>query len=262
MEFGELHQGKRNDLDRARADARDNGMRSVVNWANYQGIRTAEKYLEYNSVARDADDAVTVHVLYGGTGSGKSRDVRDLTKCDDVYNHPCDGQRWWPGYDGQLVIIMDDMRGSCFPFNYLLKILDRGPVRCEVKGGYRQLRGLTFYITSNNHPSQWYPNLETERVDQLLRRITTITHYSLPFGQNVPPALGVLTEAVASVVQGNNMDLVIQPELHRQNAGFWTGTIWDENDPMMVTTAWPPTEGPEQEDAMRLHSEEIQLLKQ
>lgn len=221
------------DLDRVRADARDGGMRSVVLWASHQQTCVAKSYLEYHEQARDPNDAVEVHVLWGLTGTGKSRAVRELTMHDRVYNHPMDGDKWWPGYDGEEIIIFDDLRGNCFPFNYLLKILDRGPVRCQTKGSYRQVRGLKFFITSNAHPRDWY-NILGDRIDQLLRRMTTITHYALPFGQNnLPAAIDPFQAPPVPEVEGNNTGPPVQPQLFRQNANIWDPRA----DP--VVTHWP-----------------------
>ncbi len=154
-------------------------MRMVLEEAtSYQAIRGAAIFLTY--CERPREDEPVVRVFWGPTGSGKSRTAGvEAAECgsgpDDIYWHP-GGSKWWPGYDGHGVAIIDDFRPRDWKFNYLLRLLDRNPLQVEIKGGYRQFRSRFIFITCPAHPDAWYLE-EGEDVVQLLRRITEIRQF-------------------------------------------------------------------------------------
>lgn len=116
-----------------------------------------------------------VFVLWGKTGTGKTRHVHDNEVDEDVYVHP--GGPWFDGYDGHTVVLFDDFSGSCFPIAYLLKLLDRYPFSVPVKGAFVSFTPRRIYITSNIDPDQWYCGAHTEHVNALRRRFTKVTHF-------------------------------------------------------------------------------------
>jgi hypothetical protein len=110
-------------------------------------------------------------VYWGDTGLGKTR--RAMEECEEeAYIHP--GGAWFDGYDGQRNVIMDDFGGSEFKITYLLKLLDRYPMRVPVKGGYVQWLPKRIFITSNYHPIEWYPNAKDRHKEALIRRLQVI----------------------------------------------------------------------------------------
>lgn len=115
-------------------------------------------------------------MYWGRTGSGKTRAVYDnVSNTHDIYFHPS-GQ-WFDGYDGQPIALFDDYGGSEFKLTYLLKLLDRYPMRVPIKGGYVSWAPHEIYITSNRAPSEWYPNAYTEHYDALKRRFTNVVYF-------------------------------------------------------------------------------------
>lgn len=116
-----------------------------------------------------------VKVLWGRTGTGKTRQVFEAHPSKDIYVHP--GDQWFNGYEGQPVALFDDFNGSEFKLSYLLKLLDRYKMKVPVKGGYVQWIPKTIYITSNKDPADWYRNAIQEHRDAMFRRINTITYY-------------------------------------------------------------------------------------
>lgn len=166
-------QGRRNDLDEARTAAIEYGMKDVTAWANFQDIRVAEKYLEYNEPARQ--DKPLVMWFYGTTGTGKTRVAHDLSVNPYVKS---DTSKWWNGYDRHEHVIMDDFRDNNMTFNELLTLLDRYERRVETKGGMRQFVPKQIIITCNTHPSNLYGKVTDERKDQLLRRIDIIQEFT------------------------------------------------------------------------------------
>jgi len=116
-----------------------------------------------------------VVVLWGKTGAGKTRQVFNYHERGTIYVHT--GENWFDGYDGQPVVLFDDYNGSEFKLSYLLKLLDRYPMRVPVKGGYVQWNPKQVYFTSNKDPKTWYANAHEEHQAALFRRINTIQHF-------------------------------------------------------------------------------------
>lgn len=122
----------------------------------------------------------TVLWIHGPTGTGKSR------LCHDTYPNAfwkLPNCKWFDGYGGEDVVILDDYRESWNDFGYsvLLRITDRYPVMVEVKGGSMPLRAKTIVITSNHPPRNAFDlDPAHENIDQLLRRITEIKELGDP----------------------------------------------------------------------------------
>lgn len=117
----------------------------------------------------------TVKWFHGGPGLGKSR--RAFYLCDEVgvvpYVHS--SGRWFDGYDQHAFAIFDDLRPTDFSFSFLLRLLDRYPLRVEFKGGSTQWVPTTIFITSCLSPTAFTPQGEDCR--QLLRRITEVEEF-------------------------------------------------------------------------------------
>jgi hypothetical protein len=116
-----------------------------------------------------------VHVLWGATGTGKTRYVFDRFDWNDIYVYS--GGKWFDGYHGQSVALFDDYTGSEFKLGFFLRLLDRYPMRVEVKGGFVQWAPSKIFITSNKPVAEWYPNAFEEHREALARRIDERTHF-------------------------------------------------------------------------------------
>jgi len=181
-EMGEpMKQGQRNDLkeikDRIaqKFNIRDLVCTEVIK--NYQGLRMAENLMKYFEPVRDK--APEIHWRYGEAGAGKTHYIYDKHDIKDIFV-PINF-KWWEGYDGHPVVLLDDIRGDFCKYHEILKVLDRYPYRVECKGGSRQLLAETIYITAPCHPEDmWYT---VEDKNQLLRRLTTITRVNKKIAQ-------------------------------------------------------------------------------
>jgi hypothetical protein len=106
-------------------------------------------------------------------GSGKTRFVYDHHEAEGIYKVEfgtgSKGSLWFDNYNGEEVFLLDDFYGNC-RYDFLLRFLDRYPIRCQSKGGSSSPVRRIVYITSNCPPEMWYARLPIGP-DALLRRI-------------------------------------------------------------------------------------------
>ena len=176
-EIGDIpEQGKRTDVELVREQLKmGNGIRGVVKIAtNLQQIKIAESILCYEEPKRDWE--AEVFWYWGLTGTGKSRDAHKMFEGTDYYRKTAATGKWWPGYDGQENVIIDDIDPTVFPYKVLLDLLDRYETRIECKGGSRQFLAKKIIITSSDSPAMMFGN-QSQGGDELLRRINHIVHF-------------------------------------------------------------------------------------
>lgn len=109
-------------------------------------LRNHRGYAAYRNSIQPSSRVNRVIYIWGQTGVGKSRAVMDYATTGTSFWHS--GTKWWDGYMGQHFIILDDFRGQ-WDYEYLLRILDRYPMKVETKGGWTNLESATIFITSN-----------------------------------------------------------------------------------------------------------------
>ena len=120
---------------------------------NYKGIGVARAIL--SEIKRNWE--MDVRIYHGEPGTGKTKAVWDEFDVEDVYvKSP---GKWWDGYRGQKVILIDDFDPStCFDitFDFYLKLLDRYPMRIEWKGGSGEFYSKVIIFTSNFDSEDWF----------------------------------------------------------------------------------------------------------
>ncbi len=168
-------QGKRNDIHNVMALIRD-GVKELqiakehpVPWAKYW-----KAFLRYRTLrTEDRDFKTRVVVLFGPTGTGKSRFAQSFL--NSHWKQP--GTKWYDGYTNQSVVVFDDFNTPWMKFDTLKRITDRYPLMVEIKGTCVKWRPHTLVITSNSHPRQWYSKYFARRPNayaQLERRIDVL----------------------------------------------------------------------------------------
>lgn len=177
LECGEpQRQGQRSDL-RDAVTALDEGM-SLCDVARKWPVqyvmfgRGLQSYVTLTS-NRQRDWKTEVIILIGPPGCGKSRWAWEFESPAKYYKAR---GKWWDGYDGHETVVMDDFYGW-LPYDDMLRICDRYPLRVETKGGSTQFLAKHVIVTSNRPPEEWYK----EQYDQqaLYRRITKYMIYEI-----------------------------------------------------------------------------------
>jgi len=175
IEIGESpRQGKRSDIKIAKEMAiAGKSMKEIVLEVNsFQAIRCAELVKKYVETQRNFK--TYVYWFYGPTGGGKSRCAQEMFP--EAYWCMSTG-KWWEGYDGQEVVVINDYRKDFCKFHELLNLLDRYPMRVECKGGSRQFTSKTIVITTPKDPVTTWENRTDEDLGQLMRRIDNILFF-------------------------------------------------------------------------------------
>lgn len=179
--FGTLpSQGERNDLNEIKKMIFENN-ETVIDI----GIRDPSLYHKYGRTMMFLEDAkinksfrtelTTCDWIYGPTGTGKTRLA--MKKCEgrSKFTWTNDG-RWWDGYNGEDVVVIDDFRGE-IQYNDLLKLIDRYEYKVPIRHRPpRQFISKHIIITSCSHPKDIYKYQVNKKdsINQLLRRINLV----------------------------------------------------------------------------------------
>lgn len=115
----------------------------------------------------------TIIWISGSTGSGKTRSTLEFAdKLGLDFWISNESLQWFDGFNGQPVAIFDDYRTSFCKFGFLLRLLDRYPLRVPVKGGFVVWNPRYIFVTTPKSPEATW-NLRTpEDIQQLVRRVS------------------------------------------------------------------------------------------
>lgn len=141
-------------------------------------IESGFKYV-YNRLQGRTDRKMEVIFITGAAGSGKTTYAKQL--CDDK-GYSCyissGGKNLLDDYKGQDAVILDDLRGSDYKYNELLKLLDNNTSSMVASRYYNKTMAYCklIVITSVQPMDEWYRTLqehESEPLGQLKRRCKT-----------------------------------------------------------------------------------------
>lgn len=183
MEFGDdsdvpLFAGERTDWKKIVQLAKEGKFEQIEDEYPAQMLHCAKgikEIYERHDKPRDPSIPVEVEVYWGAPGTGKSKAA--YKKNPGAWMKSDMSTKWYDGYKGEQVIILNDFRGYNLKFSKLLNLLDRYPQRVEKKGGSIELKCNKFIITTNPHPSKWYPSFKWDDENPLRRRITRIVEF-------------------------------------------------------------------------------------
>lgn len=200
-------QGKRSDLADAYEIIKEGG--SIVDIAEFSPAVAIRYGRGCETLISHLDEPrrwQTQGIVYWGvSGGGKSH--KAWSENPDAYDK--DDTKWWTGYNGQDVVIWDDFDPTQIRLSFLLKLLDKYPMRVETKGGYVQMKATKVIFTSNFDPVTWYNDV----AGALKRRL--ITHkmcnkWGVILGPPLPtqrilnmPDYGPVEAAIDSIPEDN-----------------------------------------------------------
>ncbi len=146
-------------------------LRDACDLAKQQGIKRVamdmpEEYVRYHAgLGKLANIAaedklpdwrnVTVIVVIGDSGCGKSWFAEHYDERDHTYPMADSDPVWVDGYWGQRTIVVEEMDAQ-MPFRFLLRLLDGYRLNMPTKGGFIWGEHTTVIITSNTPPDRWY----------------------------------------------------------------------------------------------------------
>lgn len=182
-EFGQLsQQGARSDIGAAIDALREGGMSAALERypETVARYRSGLSFVDVELHKFDRRDPPEVTLLYGPPGCGKTRFAFDS---EPRLVSVSGSLKWYDGYNGEEAVLFDDFDGkfSAAPLKQLLLVLDRYPLRVEVKGGHVNFVAKRIYITTNIHPTKWYDWSEREaQFGALRRRFTRVLWWPTP----------------------------------------------------------------------------------
>jgi len=134
-----------------------------------------QHYRTLRCIASDYSAALetvrTCWVYWGKSGTGKSRRAWEEATFSAYTKSP--RTKFWDGYQGEKCVVLDEFRGG-IDVSYLLRWTDRYPCRVEIKGSSMPLCMTTLWITSNLSPDSWYPDLDSDTLAALKRRLNIV----------------------------------------------------------------------------------------
>lgn len=183
-EFGSIptKKGERTDLKRAweslKAGASDLDLFEElpqVAFKYQRGIQAARSVL---ARPRNPENKPEIFIWWGDSGTGKTRKAVEENPGAYILTKPNgNGVVWFDGYTGQDTIIFDEFYGWV-PYDLLLRICDRYPLKLQVKGGFVECSATKFIFTSNKPWKEWYPNIDDHSaLERRIKEFGTITHF-------------------------------------------------------------------------------------
>lgn len=172
-----MKQGQRTDLAKVKVMIENGGLEKVFDEAPEVLLKYPRGLMMMQEIVmkrRSMRKRLELHVtvIWGESGSGKTRSVYDREGFENTYALSyTDGRVWFDGYNGQSVLLIDEFYGA-IKYSYLLQLLDIYPLRLEIKGGTVWSNWTKVYFTSNSHPKDWYKGVQD--TSALLRRIHEI----------------------------------------------------------------------------------------
>lgn len=177
FEYGDNRQGERSDLNAVVEMAQQGASVYEISRThpatyirNHNGI---EKWVQMSARAAPGPREAKPHVswYWGPSGTGKTQAAASINT--DTYF--LDNINDMTGYEGQNTVIIDDFRQNDIPFNKLLRLLDRYPLRLNKKFGSVNFNSPVIVITAPYHPAATFDT--DEDTTQLLRRIDIIREF-------------------------------------------------------------------------------------
>lgn len=122
--------------------------------------QNAVRFKKYKSRGRITPE---IYIVYGESGVRKTKSIYDKHGVDNVYR-ACDlTGKWFDGYDGQPVVLYDDVKnGGIMDITLFKKWTTGDPEMVPIKGGFVPFQPEIIYFTSNHAPETWWSSASPE----------------------------------------------------------------------------------------------------
>lgn len=162
-------------------DIKDKGLAEFAEHpeATFHLLKHAKEVMALTESPRCRNTKPLISWYWGPTGTGKTLRAFQEAESKGLTPYIKSGNgKWFDGYDGHEFVIFDDFRDSHIEFGFLLRLLDRYPMRVELKGSSRQWKATRIVVTSPTPPEECYKNMQLidkyDKIQQLLRRIDEV----------------------------------------------------------------------------------------
>lgn len=173
--FEAISQGRREDLTAVKRKIDEGATMETIADQHFnlflQYERPLRSYKKMKTPSRNTKTFTELRI--GVPGSGKSYVAKTLTNNDKKLGYWKSPDKWWDGYEGQDIVILDDFKGGIMA-TQLQHLMDENAMDVETKGGKMEFNSKRLIITSNYLPAQWYEKDERRPVTSFLRRIDEI----------------------------------------------------------------------------------------
>lgn len=123
---------------------------------------------------------IDARIFWGPGGTGKTK----AAMCDTEGNYKPSMYRlantanlkWFDGYAGEDILIIDEFGGSTCTFDRFKQLLDGHPMQVETKGGMVWACWTKIFITSNEDPNLWWQKYDLS-LPEFSRRITHVVEF-------------------------------------------------------------------------------------
>ena len=147
----------------------------MIRYSNFYNVcRSAKMESDFSNKTRD----IKVTYIYGGGGIGKTHYVYEENEFDyskvysvDDYSHPFDN------YNGEDVLLLDEYRSN-FSITYILKLLDKYPLRLKARYENKIACYTKVYVVSNIPLTEQYKGCDYATRQALMRRFNSIKHFT------------------------------------------------------------------------------------
>lgn len=148
---------------------------------NSRGLHSLKFMVD--AVRGKQDRELEVFVFNGDTGSGKTHAALEYCRSQDnpddwfLLSHEGSGTMWFDGYEGESILVLDEFRGSWCKYSWLLRVLDKYPLRLPIKGGHTWALWTKVIITTTHPWQTWYDVADTA-TGELQRRLDWLVTFA------------------------------------------------------------------------------------
>jgi hypothetical protein len=111
-----------------------------------------------------------IRVLIGPSRSGKTSTVYDEFGFDNVFAMTSLTGQWYDGYDGQKVVLFDNVgSGSVPPMDHIKRITNGYPIQVPIRRGFTWFQPEYIYFISNHPLNTWWTDIKYDEVYKRLQ---------------------------------------------------------------------------------------------